>query len=83
MIYEAVADADFEARWQARAMSLATGPTMAFEALKQALRASPGNGFEAQLALEAQLQGICGQTDDFREGVAAFLEKRPPCFTGA
>jgi 2-(1,2-epoxy-1,2-dihydrophenyl)acetyl-CoA isomerase len=56
---------------------------MAFEALKQALRASPGNGFEAQLALEAQLQGICGQTHDFREGVAAFLEKRPPRFTGA
>ena len=83
MIYEVVADAGFEARWQARAMSLATGPTVAFGALKQALRASPGNGFEAQLALEAQLQGICGQTDDFREGVAAFLEKRPPCFTGA
>jgi len=83
MIYEAVADADFEARWQARAMSLATGPTVAFGALKQALRASPGNGFEAQLALEAQLQGICGQTDDFREGVAAFLEKRPAQFTGA
>jgi 2-(1,2-epoxy-1,2-dihydrophenyl)acetyl-CoA isomerase len=83
MIYEAVADAGFEARWQARAMSLATGPTAAFGALKQALRASPGNSFEAQLALEAQLQGICGQTDDFREGVAAFLEKRPPCFTGA
>jgi len=83
MIYEAVADADFKARWQARAMSLATGPTVAFGALKRALRASPGNGFEAQLALEAQLQGICGQTDDFREGVAAFLEKRPAQFTGA
>jgi 2-(1,2-epoxy-1,2-dihydrophenyl)acetyl-CoA isomerase len=83
MIYEAVPDAEFAAHWQARAMALALGPTAAFRALKQALRASSGNSFAAQLALEAQLQGRCGQTDDFREGVAAFLEKRPARFTGA
>ena len=83
MIYEAVPDAGFADHWQARAQSLSTGPTAAFAALKHALRASPGNGFEAQLALEAQLQGICGQTADFREGVAAFLEKRPARFSGS
>ena len=83
MIYEAVADADFAAQWQARARSLASGPTAAFTALKQALRASSGNSFAAQLALEAQLQGLCGQTVDFREGVAAFLEKRPARFSGS
>ena len=83
MIYEAVPDAGFAARWQDRAMALATGPTAAFAALKQALRASAGNSFDAQLALEAQLQGICGKTADFREGVAAFLEKRPTRFSGA
>lgn len=83
MIYEAVPDEDFKAHWQARALALATGPTAAFTALKQALRASPGNGFEAQLALEAQLQGACGRTGDFREGVTAFLEKRPARFSGA
>jgi 2-(1,2-epoxy-1,2-dihydrophenyl)acetyl-CoA isomerase len=64
-------------------MALATGPTAAFAALKQALRASAGNSFDAQLALEAQLQGICGKTADFREGVAAFLDKRPTRFSGA
>jgi 2-(1,2-epoxy-1,2-dihydrophenyl)acetyl-CoA isomerase len=83
MIYQVVADADFDALWQARALALASGPTAAFAALKQALRASPGNSFAAQLAQEAQLQGRCGRTDDFREGVAAFLEKRPARFTGA
>ncbi len=82
MIWEAVSDESFEAHWQARAATLASGPTLAYGAIKQALRESFGNGYEAQLALEARLQGACGQTDDFREGVAAFLEKRQPEFTG-
>ena len=83
MIYEAVPDGDFAAQWRARAEALASGPTAAFTALKQALRASPGNDLDAQLALETRLQGVCGHSQDFREGVAAFLEKRPPRFSGA
>ncbi|MGP3696288.1 enoyl-CoA hydratase-related protein [Rhodobacter sp. NSM] len=82
MIYEAVPEAEFEARWQARAAHLAEGPTTAYRALKQALRASFGNGFEDQLALEARLQGQCGASADFLEGVSAFLEKRPAKFSG-
>ncbi|WP_420023665.1 enoyl-CoA hydratase-related protein [Cereibacter azotoformans] len=82
MIYEAVPDETFEAHWQARATHLAEGPTRAYGALKQALRASFGNGFEEQLALEARLQGGCGASADFLEGVTAFLEKRPARFTG-
>ncbi|MCF1710097.1 enoyl-CoA hydratase-related protein [Tabrizicola sp. J26] len=83
MIYEAVADSDFETRWRDRAMRLAQGPTAAYRAAKQALRAAPGNTLAEQLALEARLQGQCGRTEDFKEGVAAFLEKRKPRYIGA
>lgn len=82
MIWEAVPDGGFQAAWRARAGRLAAGPTSAFTALKEALRASPGNALEAQLALEAGLQARCGASADFREGVAAFLAKRPARFTG-
>ncbi len=83
MIYEAVPDAEFETRWRDRAARLAQGPTAAYRATKQALRAAPSNTLADQLALEARLQGQCGRTGDFREGVSAFLEKRKPRYTGA
>lgn len=82
MIWEAVPDADFAAHWQRRAAQLANGPTVAYRGVKQALRASSGNDLAAQLALEARIQGECGRTGDFREGVAAFLGKRPARFAG-
>ena len=82
MIYESVPDEGFAAHWQARAQALAQGPTRAYRGVKTALRASYGNDLDAQLALEARLQGECGATDDFREGVAAFLEKRAAQFRG-
>lgn len=83
MIWEAVPDAGFATHVAGRAAQLATGPTAAYRLVKQALRASPENGLGAQLALEARLQSEAGATADFREGVAAFLEKRPARFTGA
>ena len=82
MIYEAVPDGAFVAHVAARAAQLAAGPTTAYRGIKDMLRASSGNDLDRQLALEARLQGVCGQTVDFREGVAAFLEKRPARFTG-
>ena len=82
MIWEAVADADFEAHWRGRAATLAAGPTVAYRQAKEALRASYANSLEEQLLLEAKLQGRCGKTRDFREGVLAFLDKRPAEFEG-
>jgi 2-(1,2-epoxy-1,2-dihydrophenyl)acetyl-CoA isomerase len=82
MIWEAVPEEGFEAHWRARAAHLAAGPTIAYGAVKQALRASFGNDLRGQLSLEAELQGRCGRTRDFKEGVLAFLEKRKARFEG-
>ena len=82
MIWEAVEDDLFAAHVARRAKQLAQGPSVAYGALKQALRASATNDLEAQLALEAQLQGECGRSRDFSEGVVAFLDKRAAVFEG-
>jgi 2-(1,2-epoxy-1,2-dihydrophenyl)acetyl-CoA isomerase len=82
MIWEAVPDAQFDAHWRAKAAQLAAGPTAAYAGVKAAIRGSWDNSFEAQLALEAEEQGKCGKTRDFKEGVLAFTEKRPAAFEG-
>ena len=82
LIWEAVDDDAFEVQWMARAAQLASGPTLAYSHLKQALRASTENSLDEQLALEAKLQNICGQSRDFKEGVLAFTEKREAKFEG-
>ncbi len=82
MIWEAVPDETFETHWRARARHLATGPTVAYGAVKEAIRRSFGNALDEQLSLEAELQGRCGRTRDFKEGVVAFMEKRTARFEG-
>lgn len=82
MIWEAVPDEDFAAQWWDRATTLAAGPTVAYTAAKQALRSTWDNSLETQLLLEAELQGMCGKTRDFKEGVLAFVEKRPAAYEG-
>jgi 2-(1,2-epoxy-1,2-dihydrophenyl)acetyl-CoA isomerase len=61
---------------------LADAPTAAIGRIKQLLEASATNDYGEQLELERKLQIQSGVTKDFREGVAAFIEKRPPKFVG-
>ncbi|NDW52696.1 enoyl-CoA hydratase-related protein [Aliiroseovarius sp. PrR006] len=82
LIWECVADDEFETTWRKRGEQLAKGPTLSYRNIKKAMRASLSNTLDEQLALEASLQGECGKSRDFKEGVLAFLEKRAPQYEG-
>jgi 2-(1,2-epoxy-1,2-dihydrophenyl)acetyl-CoA isomerase len=65
------------------ARDLADGPTVALGLIRQLYWESPHNTYEQQLNLERQSQSKAGRSADFKEGVKAFLEKRPAKFSGA
>jgi len=82
LIWQCVDDAELVPTADRLAAQLAQAPTRGLAGIKRALHASAGNTLEDQLTLERDLQRELGYSDDYREGVAAFLAKRPPTFTG-
>jgi 2-(1,2-epoxy-1,2-dihydrophenyl)acetyl-CoA isomerase len=82
LIWKSVDDAQLAAEAVALASRLAKGPTRGYGLLKKALQASSANSLDAQLDLERDLQREAGLSQDYREGVTAFKEKREPKFEG-
>jgi len=82
MINAVVPDGELMDQAMKLATRLAQGPTAALGRVKELLEASASRDYAAQLELEREAQIESGRTRDAAEGIAAFVEKRPPKFTG-
>lgn len=82
LIWKAIDDDHFEVEVEGLVTQLAGAPTRGLNAAKAAIRAAARNTLEQQLELESASQFECGRTEDYKEGVRAFKERRPPQFTG-
>jgi 2-(1,2-epoxy-1,2-dihydrophenyl)acetyl-CoA isomerase len=82
LIWKCVDDDRLMPETEALAARLVQGPPLAYAAIKRALYASSDNTLEQQLDLERDAQRALGRSEDYREGVTAFMEKRPPSFRG-
>lgn len=82
LIWKCVAIADFEAEVRAVAKALAAEPTLGYVRTREAIDAAATNTLDAQLDVEAAMQRELGNSQDYAEGVKAFIAKRPPVFIG-
>ena len=82
LINRVVDDAALQSDARKLAEELAHGPTFALSLIRKLYWESPDNTYEQQLDLERQFQQRAGEAEDFKEGVSAFLDKRPAKFTG-
>ncbi len=82
MIWKCIDDETLKDEALAMAKQLATQPTKGLALIKRAIQSSWDNSFDEQLDLERDLQTLAGRTEDYREGVSAFMAKRQPTFKG-
>lgn len=82
MIWQVTADEDLTQQVSDLAEHLAKQPTYGLSLIKQAIHASADHSLEQQLVLERDLQRLAGRSHDYKEGVQAFMQKRPPQYTG-
>jgi 2-(1,2-epoxy-1,2-dihydrophenyl)acetyl-CoA isomerase len=82
MIWKSVENEALKDEAMAMAQHFASQPTKGLALIKRAIQASATNTFDEQLDLERDLQTLAGRTDDYREGVSAFIAKRKPAFKG-
>lgn len=82
MIWDVVEDAELKAKVTELAERLAKQPTFGLSLIKKAIHQSSNNTFDEQVLLERDLQRIAGRSEDYREGVQAFMNKREPNFEG-
>jgi 2-(1,2-epoxy-1,2-dihydrophenyl)acetyl-CoA isomerase len=82
LIWRCVDDAELQSAADALAAQLAVMPTKALIRIRQAMHTAPTHTLEQQLSMEAGFMRELGWSPDYAEGVAAFMEKRSPTFTG-